>query len=178
MESLVHVMLSNALVVAVLAIAVAITGRACRRPALIHGLWLIVMLKLVTPPLLPVSLPGGLELGPAAWSSGEMREEEQDSIAALVMSQDLENAGSEAAWSEPGSSKGDIAGGEALDRHLAAVSGVGPGMSARGWNFRIGMPAGWRWEHLVLSGVLLGAVAWWFLAYCAHHAFSPFDAGD
>ncbi len=80
MESLVHAMLSNALVVAVLAMLVAIMGRACRRPALIHGLWLIVMLKLVTPPLLPVSLPAGLELGPAAWSSDETREESRTQL--------------------------------------------------------------------------------------------------
>ena len=61
MESLVHAMLSNAVAVAVLAVLVAIIGRACRRPALIHGLWLVVMLKLVTPPVVPVSLPVGLE---------------------------------------------------------------------------------------------------------------------
>ena len=65
MESLVHAMLSNAVVVAVLAMPVAIMGRACRRPALIHGLWLVVMLKLVTPPVVPVSL--ARELEPGAW---------------------------------------------------------------------------------------------------------------
>ena len=56
MESLVHAMLSNAL---------AATGpgpgarpslaRAGRSPALIHGLWLLVLLKLVTPPIVPVA---------------------------------------------------------------------------------------------------------------------------
>ena len=57
MESLVHAMLSNAVAAAFLAVLVAIIGRACRRPAVIHSLWLVVMLKLVTPPILPVSLP-------------------------------------------------------------------------------------------------------------------------
>ena len=57
MEPLVHAMLSNALAATVLAVLVAILGRACRRPALIHGLWLVVMLKLVTPPVVPVSIP-------------------------------------------------------------------------------------------------------------------------
>ncbi len=61
MESLVHAMLSNAVAVAVLVVLVAMIGRACRRPALIHALCLVVMLKLVTPPLVPVSLPVGLE---------------------------------------------------------------------------------------------------------------------
>src|SRR5262245_20815594 len=57
MESLVHAMLSNALAATVLAVAVAGLARACRRPALIHGLWLVVMIKLVTPPLVLVQLP-------------------------------------------------------------------------------------------------------------------------
>ena len=57
MESLVHAMLSNALAVSVLAVVLAIVGRACRRPALIHGLCLVVMIKLVTPPFVTVTLP-------------------------------------------------------------------------------------------------------------------------
>ena len=57
MESLVHAMLSNALAVTVLAGAVTVVGWKSRRPALIHGLWLVVMIKLVTPPVVPVSLP-------------------------------------------------------------------------------------------------------------------------
>ena len=57
MESLVHILLSNALAATVMAVVVAAVGRICRRPALTHSLWLVVMLKLVTPPLVPVSLP-------------------------------------------------------------------------------------------------------------------------
>src|ERR1700677_3657915 len=57
MESLVHILLSNALVATVMAAMAAALGRICRRPALTHCLWLVVMLKLVTPPLVPVSLP-------------------------------------------------------------------------------------------------------------------------
>src|SRR5207237_6565120 len=59
MESLVHDMLSNAMAVTVLAAVVAVLGRACRRPALIHSLCLVAILKLVTPPVVPVpvSLP-------------------------------------------------------------------------------------------------------------------------
>ena len=64
MESLVHAMLSNAVAAAVLAVLVTIIGRDCRRPALIHGLWLIVMLKLVTPPRRADSLPAGLNFAP------------------------------------------------------------------------------------------------------------------
>ena len=92
MESLVHAMLSNAVAAAVLAVLVAIIGRVCRRPALIHGLWLIVMLKLVTPPVVPVSLPAGLNFAPEAWSSAESREDHPESIAAAEPSQDFAKA--------------------------------------------------------------------------------------
>ena len=68
MEPLVHAMLSNALAALVLAVFVAILGRAWRRPALIHGLWLVVMLKLVTPPVVPVSLPVGMSALFTGWS--------------------------------------------------------------------------------------------------------------
>ena len=49
--------LSNAVLATLLAILVAILAAVCRRPALTHALWLLVLLKLVTPPLLPVALP-------------------------------------------------------------------------------------------------------------------------
>jgi beta-lactamase regulating signal transducer with metallopeptidase domain len=49
--------LVNALLASALALGVAVFGLVCRRPALLHGLWLLVLLKLVTPPLVRVSLP-------------------------------------------------------------------------------------------------------------------------
>ena len=72
MEPLVHAMLSNALAVTVLAVFVAILGRLWRRPAVIHGLWLVVMLKLVTPPVVPVSVPVAANLVAADWSAVEI----------------------------------------------------------------------------------------------------------
>ena len=50
---------SNALLVAVLALGVALLGRFWKNPAAMHLLWVLVLLKLVTPPLaiLPVRLP-------------------------------------------------------------------------------------------------------------------------
>jgi beta-lactamase regulating signal transducer with metallopeptidase domain len=62
MTGLVGVALSNLLVAAVLAAAAFTVGRRLRRPALTHGLWLLFFLKLVTPPLFPVSF--GWRLGP------------------------------------------------------------------------------------------------------------------
>jgi beta-lactamase regulating signal transducer with metallopeptidase domain/TolA-binding protein len=56
MERLLELGLSNAACAAVLAVLVAAGACLCRRPALVHGLWILVLLKLVTPPLYPVHL--------------------------------------------------------------------------------------------------------------------------
>jgi beta-lactamase regulating signal transducer with metallopeptidase domain len=67
MDSLLALGLSNALVVAALAPWAALAARGAiraGRPALAHGIWLLVVLKLVTPPVVRVSLP-------LAWPGGE-----------------------------------------------------------------------------------------------------------
>jgi beta-lactamase regulating signal transducer with metallopeptidase domain len=56
MDTLLEVGLHNAAMAAGLALLAAGVGGWCRRPALAHGLWLLVLLKLITPPLFPVSL--------------------------------------------------------------------------------------------------------------------------
>ena len=57
METLLENGLSNALMATVLALFAAALGSRCRRPALVHSLWLLVLLKLVTPPLVRVPIP-------------------------------------------------------------------------------------------------------------------------
>lgn len=57
METLLQVGLGNALLATALAVVAAGVGRLWRRPALVRGLWLLVLLKLVTPPLWPVAIP-------------------------------------------------------------------------------------------------------------------------
>jgi bla regulator protein blaR1 len=57
-ETLYHAGLSNAVSATVLALLIACAGRIfARRPAVLHCLWLLVLLKLVTPPLYEVSVP-------------------------------------------------------------------------------------------------------------------------
>jgi beta-lactamase regulating signal transducer with metallopeptidase domain len=56
-DTLLHVGLGNAVAATALAILAAVVGRCGRRPALVHSLWLLVLLKLVTPPLIHVPLP-------------------------------------------------------------------------------------------------------------------------
>jgi beta-lactamase regulating signal transducer with metallopeptidase domain len=55
-ETLVAIGLWNALIAAGLAILVAAVASLCRRPALVHTLWLLVLLKLITPPLVNVPI--------------------------------------------------------------------------------------------------------------------------
>jgi beta-lactamase regulating signal transducer with metallopeptidase domain len=59
MESLIQIGLANAAVAALLAICVALVTRVWKNPYLAHALWLIVLLRLVAPPIfhLPVSSP-------------------------------------------------------------------------------------------------------------------------
>jgi beta-lactamase regulating signal transducer with metallopeptidase domain len=56
METLLEVGLSNAAMAAALAVIATLAGLVCRRPALVHALWLLVLLKLVTPPLVSFSV--------------------------------------------------------------------------------------------------------------------------
>jgi beta-lactamase regulating signal transducer with metallopeptidase domain len=55
-DDLLSIAVSNAVATTILALAVSVISAVYRRPALVHGLWLLVLLKLVTPPL--VLLPG------------------------------------------------------------------------------------------------------------------------
>ncbi len=56
MTALLQIGLANAAFATVLACMVALLAMKVRRPALIHALWIIVLLKLVTPPLIQVAI--------------------------------------------------------------------------------------------------------------------------
>lgn len=65
MSALLQIGLVNAAVATVLACLAALIGRKVRRPALVHALWLVVLMKLVTPPVfeLPIiPLPEALRV--------------------------------------------------------------------------------------------------------------------
>jgi beta-lactamase regulating signal transducer with metallopeptidase domain len=102
MEDLLHLGFSNAVAAAVLAlIAAAATFLLRRRPALVHGLWLLVLLKLFTPPLVRLPVPWVADTplpGPVAASSPagsvDVAPEEPPAIAILRLPE--ENAGAEA----------------------------------------------------------------------------------
>ncbi len=145
MESLVHGMLSNAAAVAVLAVLVAIAGRACRRPALIHSICLLAMLKLVTPPVV-LAAGAGADAGRRAMAR-----------AASLTPVLPEEPALDVTEAEP-AEEPPIP--EDLDDSILAELPpedipVAPTPPAS-WD--------WSWESVALGVVLAGALAWWALA--------------
>ena len=77
METALHIGLENVAVAAVIAVVAWVASFARGRPALAHALWLVVLLKLLTPPLWGVSVEGifgsrahvasASEHGPKGW---------------------------------------------------------------------------------------------------------------
>jgi hypothetical protein len=59
MNAFVEIVVSNALLVVILAAVIAVVGRFWKNPQGLHLLWLLVLLKFITPPLLtvPIHLP-------------------------------------------------------------------------------------------------------------------------
>ncbi len=75
MTSFVETGLGNALVALVLAVVALVVGLVCRRPAVVHALWLLVLLKLVTPPLVSIPLP---------WPTEEAAPREETPVAIVI----------------------------------------------------------------------------------------------
>ena len=104
MGPLLQVGLSNGVMALVLAAVAACAGRWCRRPAVAHGLWLLVLVKLVTPPLVlvPVAWPESDE--PAAPPVVAMVAEPQPPAMPEVVAQapdEVARAPILPAWPEP-----------------------------------------------------------------------------
>jgi len=67
----------NALMATLMALAVAVLARLCKRPALAHGLWILVLIKLITPSFWPVPLQRFLTSeAPQAHSETDMSREQ------------------------------------------------------------------------------------------------------
>jgi len=56
MDTLEQLVLGNAVAATALALLASAVGLVCRRPALVHSLWLLVLIKLITPPIWQVEL--------------------------------------------------------------------------------------------------------------------------
>src|SRR5687767_12728453 len=80
MASLLEHALANLAVAAVLAVVAGMVGLWGRRPAITHALWLLVLLKLITPPLFSLELPWP---APTLASETPIESEKSDVIAEL-----------------------------------------------------------------------------------------------
>jgi beta-lactamase regulating signal transducer with metallopeptidase domain len=62
-EGLLQIGVTNAVLATLLAVAAATASKLLRRPALSHALWLLVLIKILTPPLvvIPIALPAAEE---------------------------------------------------------------------------------------------------------------------
>jgi beta-lactamase regulating signal transducer with metallopeptidase domain len=77
--------LENTLIAAILALVVALVSRMARpAPVIRHGLWLVVLIKLIVPPMISIGLPI-----PASWRHGAG----SDRIAGQRSSDDLQTDG-------------------------------------------------------------------------------------
>jgi beta-lactamase regulating signal transducer with metallopeptidase domain len=102
--TLVHVGVCNALVAGLLALVAIAAGRWSRRPALVHGLWVLALLKLVSPPLIPLAIlsapeePSAIEslpapLGDVAWTFPPAPPPELPPMPRLMRLEDIQALG-------------------------------------------------------------------------------------
>jgi probable HAF family extracellular repeat protein len=80
MEPLMRAMVSNAALVSILSVVVLIVDRLAHRPALSHRLLLLLMVKLITPPLWTIELPWGR--ADRVWLGRALGQPEQRQVAA------------------------------------------------------------------------------------------------
>jgi len=72
MVGLAGAILSNVLVATIVAIVATVVGWRLRHPALAHGLWVLVLVKLITPPIITIPIPApSWAITFPAWLSSE-----------------------------------------------------------------------------------------------------------
>src|SRR5262245_3656095 len=156
MRALLELALSNAVVALVPAALAIVVGLCCRRPALVHALWLLVLIKMLTPPLVRVSLP---------WPADPARPAAPAALAAD------EEPGAEAAAPDPEDDGEGQAPPEVLrlfDKEERLVEAPPPadepGRAASAWRADWAEGLGWVW--------LVGSASWFALAVRRARAFS------
>jgi beta-lactamase regulating signal transducer with metallopeptidase domain len=156
-DTVLQVGLSNAVAAAVLALVAVAVGAVWRRPALAHGLWLLVLLKLLTPPLVRVPVPW-----PAPASAPEEAQAGAAEPAPPEANEDApapppELAGAQAAMPAP---PPPAPAGPPEEAALVVEGGDIPTADDE----RAAAPADWSWEEAVTAVWLAGSLAWFALA--------------
>ena len=154
MELLVLAMLSNALVATGLALAPLMLGRFVRSPALVHGLWLVVLLKLVTPPIVQVPLAISPVPRPLTLPIAPEREFHREPRAGERLEDPILNGLKPLA--KDGTDQGD-------DRAVAETHHQ-VNTSANVPHAMITLPGFPPWHLAFLALVVTGALICWFLA--------------
>lgn len=138
MDTLLHVGLGNALLATGLALFAALVARRWRRPALVHSLWLLVLLKLLTPPLVHVPLPW-----PGAPEEGVMAEPAPE--------------GDEPCCPASGALR-------EAEAPAALLEEARPPSDVPAWAPEPAAAWGPSWQAVVLAVWLAGSCAWWAVA--------------
>lgn len=127
-------LLTNLAMVLVLAASIWTLSRFVRRPALLHGLWLVVLLRLFVPPLLEVGfLPGGFgEIEPAALDSPLL-----DPVSESSPKESGVNLGEELQVAQIGEVSTGMTGIFSWKQLLVAIWGLGSLLILLGAGFRI-----------------------------------------
>ena len=167
MEFLVHTVFSNALASTVLAVIATCLARSCRRPALTHSLWLLVMVKLITPPIVPIALPISHAIAPA--QSFALRADVESDLVPGGQAEMLSvfPDSDSSVTSHPEAPRLEVASGpaEPMDIPPAATVDRRPVDPLVFEASPASAPStGWRWEHVILAIILAGAAGWWTLA--------------
>src|SRR5260370_26607813 len=102
MDMLLRVGLGNAVLATGLALVAWAAGRLARRPALAHALWLLVLLKLITPPLLTVPISWPSIMPTASVEPGaDFFDEEVTEVTSPGQGEDFEPAQADSRPDEP-----------------------------------------------------------------------------
>ncbi len=152
METLLRIGLSNAVAAVLLALAVGTAACVWRRPAVLHALWLIVLVKFLTPPLVWL---------PEPWSTPAPNVVAETPPVPIAADPPEVVVG----WTEP------PADGPSLDPILDPSSEPDPAAVAPA-PLPVPAPAGApRWASVACGVWLAGAAAWYALAVCRLRRF-------
>jgi beta-lactamase regulating signal transducer with metallopeptidase domain len=158
-DSFLQVGLSNAVAAAALAL-IAIAVRAVwRRPALAHGLWLLVLLKLLTPPLVrvPVPWPAPAPPGPPETTRLEVLSEPGPG--------ELNEGAAPGPAERPAEAQAEAPAPPAPDEPAEAAALAAEGTDVLpAADERAAAPAVWSWAEAMAAVWLLGSLAWFALA--------------
>jgi beta-lactamase regulating signal transducer with metallopeptidase domain len=156
--------LSNAVLACVPAALALAVGLTCRRPALVHALWLLVLLKLVTPPLFRVPLPWPAVGAEVESASAVVPATDEQPADLPEMDAALDGEGAGAAELEVGA---DEAGPGAVEP--ASVPAADEAVSAEPQAGTLAWPG---WSAVLVGGWLAGSLGWFLLAVCRVACFA------